>query len=332
MKLTPAQFETHLEKNLACVYLIAGEEIILKQDAFRAIRQAAKQAGFTERERLTADAGFDWDQLYSMLYARSMLAEKRILEFDFTHSTPNKNASAVLQEYGNNPVSDNVLLINLAKIDDKITKSAWYKSLEKAGAVMTLWPIPREQLPQWIMQRAKRYKLQINRDAAILLTDYVEGNLSAAIQALEKIYLLQPPSAVDAALIMQVFTDESRFSVFDFTENLFLGESKRSMRMLDHLKADGAEPVLILWSITRELRLLADLMQKMKTNPNLENLLQTHRIFFRRQMAFRRFLTRSSMADCRQLLKEAAMIDRIIKGALPGNVWDALQMFCLRMV
>ena len=107
MKLTPAQFESHLAKNLAPIYLIAGEELILKQDAFQSIRQAAKQAGFTERERITPGAGFDWDQLYSTLYARSLLAEKRVIELDFTQTTPNKSAGAVLQEYGTNPVSDN---------------------------------------------------------------------------------------------------------------------------------------------------------------------------------------------------------------------------------
>ena len=141
MKLTPAQLDAHLTKNLAPVYLIGGEEIILKQDTCNAIRQAAKQAGFTERQRLTPDSGLTPDQLYTTLYARSLLAEKRLLEFDFTNAAPNKAASTVLQDYASNLVSDNVLLIHLAKIDDKITKSAWYKALEKIGVVRTLWPI-----------------------------------------------------------------------------------------------------------------------------------------------------------------------------------------------
>ena len=181
------------------------------------------------------------------------------------------------------------------------------------------------------MQRAKRYKLQMNRDAANLLTDYVEGNLSAAVQALEKIYLLQPTASIDAALIMQVFTDESRFSVFDFTENLLLGESKRTLRMLDNLEADGTEPVLILWSITRGIRLLADLMRKMTPGTSLENLLQTHRIFFRRQAAFRRFLTCRTVSDCWRLLKEAAVIASS-KAPYRAIVGMRYGCFCLRMV
>jgi DNA polymerase-3 subunit delta len=332
MKLTPAQLDTHLAKQLAPVYLIGGDEIILKQDICNAIRQAAKQAGFTERQRFTLDSSFASDQLYAALYARSLLAEKRLLELDCTHTTPNKAASEILKEYASNPVSDHLLLIHLAKIDDKITKSAWYKALEKIGVVMTLWPIPREQLPQWIMQRAKRYKLQLDRDAASVLTDYVEGNLSAAIQALEKIYLMQPEKPVDAKLIAAVFTDESRFTIFDFAEHFFLGDGARTLHILDHLQADGVEPVLILWALTRELRLLADFAQQVKRGAIIETLLQTNRIFFRRQSAFRRFLTRATHADCWHLLKEASLIDRMIKGALPGDCWDALRLFCLRGV
>jgi DNA polymerase-3 subunit delta len=330
MKLTAAQLDKHLTSTLAPVYLISGEELILKQDIFNAIRQAAKSAGFTERQRLTAEAGFDWEQLYSALYAKSLFAEKRVLEFDFTQLSPNKSASEVLKEYSNNPNNENVLLINLPKVDDKIAKSAWYKALEKIGVTIPLWPIPREQMPAWIMQRAKRYKMQMPHEAAALLTDYVEGNLSAAIQALEKIYLLQPKEAIDADLIAQVFADESRFTIFDFTEHLLMGDLARALRILTGLKTDGVEPVLILWSLTRELRLLADFSQQIQQGKSLEPLLQAQRIFFRRQTAFRRFLTRTSHQDCFGLLEKAAHLDRLIKGA-PGNVWDALQLFCLRI-
>ena len=232
----------------------------------------------------------------------------------------------------NKPIADTLLIIHLAKLDDKIAKSAWFKALEKIGMVISIWPIPREQLPQWVMQRAKQYKIQMNLDAAQVLSDYVEGNLSAATQALEKIRLLQPETPVDGELIHQVLNDESRFTVFDFTEHLLLGDQARTHHILDTLKADGTEPTLILWSITRELRLLAELAHHIQQGQRYEALFQQYRIFFRRQAAFRRFLTNASTHDCWHLLKEAAQLDQIIKGAVAGNVWDSLRLFCLRLV
>ncbi len=331
MKLTYLQFETHLAKNLAPIYIISGDELLLKHDALTLLRKTAKQAGFSERMRITPDAGFDWNQLYTELYSPSLLAEKRVIELDCRDSTLNKTAGAILQEYAERPSSDNVLVIDIAKIDDKIAKSAWYKALEKIGIVVAIWPITRDQLPQWIINRAKKYKLMMQQDAANLLADFVEGNLVAAAQAIEKIYLLKTQAPIDINIVQTVLTDESRFNIFDFLESLIGGDKTRSLHMLANLKEDGTEPVLILWGITRELRLLADLAAKIKNGAAYQDLFQQYRIFARRQLALKRFLTRFSANDCFQFLAHSAHIDRMIKGGISGNVWEQLELFCLRL-
>lgn len=332
MKLTSFQLEQHLAKTLAAIYIISGDELLLKQDAIRLIRAAAKQAGYSERIRIAPEAGFDWEQLYLILNSTSLLADKRLIELDFRDTTPNKAASTILQEYGNNPSKDNVLLIDIGKIDDKISRSAWYKALEKPGMVINIWPIPREQLPQWIMQRAKKYKIQMQQDAAVLLADYVEGNLIAAAQTLEKIYLLQPQTPVNADMIQSILTDESHYTIFDFVECVITRDKSRALHILDSLKNEGIEAVLILWGITRELRILADMARQIKQGSTCDTLFQSQRIFARRQPAIRQFLMRSTAENCWNYLMHAAEIDRIIKGAAPGDSWNALQLFCLRLV
>lgn len=331
MKLTYFQLEPHLSKSLAPAYIISGEEIILKQDTAQLIRRAAKTAGFTERVRISPEAGFDWDQLYSLLHSPSLMSEKKLIELDFRDSLPNKSASAILEEYAKQPSADNLLLIDCNKVDDKIAKSGWYKSLEKCGINLTIWPIPHEQLPKWIIQRAKKYKLTLQPEAAALLADYVEGNLIAASQTLEKIYLLKPDGAVDTRLIRSILADESRYNVFDFIDALTAGECSRAINILANLRQEGLEPILVLWAITRELRLLADLSQQQKQGTTLDTLFQQNRIFARRQVSIRRFLSKYSFQDCWRLLEQTASLDKIIKGAVPGNVWDTLQLFCLKM-
>lgn len=331
MKLTFFQLEPQLSKSLAPAYIISGEEIILKQDAAQLIRRAAKAAGFSERVRISPEAGFDWDQLYSLLHSPSLMGEKKLIELDFRDGLPSKSASAILEEYARQPSSDNLLLIDCNKVDDKIAKSAWYKALEKCGINVAIWPIPHEQLPKWIIQRAKKYKLTLQPEAAALLADYVEGNLIAASQTLEKIYLLKPEGNVDTTLIRSILADESRYNVFDFIDALTAGECSRAIDMLTNLREEGLEPILVLWAITRELRLLADLSQKQKQGSTLDTLFQQNRIFARRQISIRRFLGKYSFQDCWRLLEQASSLDKIIKGAAPGNVWDALQLFCLKM-
>lgn len=331
MKLTYFQLEQHLAQQLAPIYIVSSDELILKQDAINLIRQAAKQAGFNERIRLMPEAGYDWEQLYAVLYSNSLLADKNLIELDFRNITPNKVASKILQEYAAKPLSDKILLIDISKVDDKISKSAWYKALEKAGMVIPIWPPQRNQLPQWIVQRAKKYKLVMLPDAANLLADFIEGNLAAAAQVIEKIYLLKPDGPINAEFIKTILTDESRFSVFDFIEHLVAGNKARMLHILESLRQEGIEPVLILWGITRELRILAELAREIKQGAVIEKLFQKHRIFMRRDAAMRKFLTKYSESDCLNFLMQAGEIDKIIKGAAPKNIWDELQLFSLQL-
>jgi nicotinic acid mononucleotide adenylyltransferase len=71
---------------------------------------------------------------------------------------------------------------------------------------------------------------------------------------------------------------------------------------------------------------------EVKEGLTFDNLFQKYRIFARRQSAIRHFLTKTSLEDCWHHLKHAADIDKIIKGAVSGNIWESLQLFCLRLV
>lgn len=332
MKITYFQLETHLAKQLSPIYIVSGDEPFLKQEALTLIRKKAAHAEFLERIRITVDARTDPQELYTHLYAQSLLANKRILELDCRDTLPNKNISQLLQEYSAHLSNDLLLLIDIPKIDDKIAKSAWYKALEKQSLVVAIWPITRDQLPLWIKERAKKYKLTLAPDAIRLLVDYVEGNLIAAAQTLEKLYLLKPEETITAALIASVLTDESRFTVFDFIEQLIAGDQVRFLHILNQLQLDGIEPPIILWAITRELRLLSAMLQQLNQGDKIDHVLQKHRIFARRETTIRKFLTSYSLEDCLGYLKHALHLDTLIKSSSSSHIFDEIRLFCLRLV
>jgi len=58
VNLRPQQLAAHLERALAPVYTIHGDEPLLALEAGDAIRAAARKAGFEEREVLVAERGF----------------------------------------------------------------------------------------------------------------------------------------------------------------------------------------------------------------------------------------------------------------------------------
>ncbi len=331
MKLTHYQFEQHLaKKKLHPIYLFSGDDPLLKQDASHALRQMATEQGFSERVRLNPDSSSAWEQLHLALYATSMLADQRLIELDLREHSPSKTAATTLVAYAKKPAPGQLLVIDMGKADSKIQKSDWYRAVEAAGIVVTLWPIPREQMPSWLIKRARQQQLRLQTDAAQLLSDFVEGNLVAAAQTLEKLALLQPAGTIDTQLMQTVLNDDSRFTVFDFVDSLLSPDAARRLHILQSLREDGVEPVLILWGISREWRLLAQMALQHQQGIRFEVLCQQHRIFARRQGLVQRFLRSHTATNCSDMLGHCMVIDQIIKGARPGDPWEALALFCLR--
>lgn len=215
-------------------------------------------------------------------------------------------------------------------MDSKTEQTKWFQLLEKSSVFIPIWPITSQQLPQWIMQRAKQLGLNITKDAADLLSNHVEGHLLAAAQEIEKLSLLGITHTIDRELIATTVTDNARFTIFDLVDQMINGHHERALRILKNLAEEDTEPTLVVWAITRELRMLADIANKQKLGATLSSLFNQHRVFEKRQPAIRAFLKKHSHTDCLALLMATANIDRMIKGAAPGNVWDEIERVVIK--
>ncbi len=155
MKLAPAQLAKHLQGGLAPVYIVSGDDPLLCQEAADAIRTAARQQGFDERQVFSADASFDWGTLLQAGASMSLFAEKRLLELRLPSGKPGDKGAAALMEYCSRPAEDTILLISLPKLDGSAQKTKWGKALVEGPQTqfIQIWPVDSSQLPQWIRQR-----------------------------------------------------------------------------------------------------------------------------------------------------------------------------------
>ncbi len=332
MKLAYHNLESHLAKTLAPMYLLSGDELLLIQEAIDLIRKAAHRAGFIERNRIDTDTTTEWGHsLLASAHMLSLFSNKQILELDLRHAKSNQANNKALQQYAENSVEDTLLIIQTNKLDAKSQATAWYKTIEKKGVTIQVWPISLEQLPAWLIQRGKKNNLQLSKEAANYLATHTEGNLIAAVQTLEKLALLNPNGIVDDTLITHILEDDAHFSVFDLIESILIGNSKRSLRILQALAAEHTEPTLILWAIARELRIMADIIKQTQQGIPLSSLFNQFRIWEKRQASVRAFIKQHSVEQCWAFLLTAAKLDRIIKGAQLGDIWNELEQFILKL-
>jgi len=329
MKLYPDKLEATLKKALLPIYFFSGDEPLQLGEAADAVRRHAREQGFTEREVMHADKGFDWNELLMASNAMSLFAEKRVIDLRLPSGKPGKEGGAALAEYAERPAEDTVLLISSGKVDKRSQSAKWYKALDKVGATMQVWPVEAPDMPRWLDQRLRSRGLQPEQEAARIIAERVEGNLLAAAQEVDKLVLLIGAGPLSAAQAEAVVADSARFDVFGLVDAALEGDAPRLTRMLDGLRGEGVEPILVLWALTRELRSLADMAAQIESGKGIDGVLA--RVWGKRKGPVKAGLQRHNKARWQQMLRRAARLDRVVKGAAPGNAWDELLQLTLLM-
>jgi len=323
MRLRPEKLAQHLAQQLAPVYLVCGDEPLLIQEAADAIRIAARQRGFSQRELFHADGGFDWQILLNEANALSLFAEKKLLELRISGKPGDSGAKALI-EYCQSPSPDNLLLVLCGKLDSSALRAKWVRALEDAGGLIQVWPVNAAQMPNWIGGRLHEAGIRASRAAIDILADRVEGNLLAAIQEIEKLKLLALSGEVDASTMSTVVADSARYSVFTLVDKVLEGDAASAAKMLRGLRDEGAEPLVVLWALTRELRTLLQMAEARNFHDSADAVLKKNKVWEKRQPLLKSALRRLKPAYLRMLLRQTAVIDRTVKGLREGSAWDEL--------
>ena len=324
MKLQARQLTSHLARELASVYLVTGDEPLLVSEALEEIRARAREQGFEQRDLHVVERAFKWRDLEAGAENLSLFASRRIIELRLPTPRPGDVGARTLRSLVERPDPDRLLLIATTKLDAAAARSVWVKSIETQGVVVQVWPIERPALPDWIRRRAAVSGLDLTRPAAELLADRVEGNLLAADQEVQKLVLLLGEGRADEGAVLDAVASNTRFDVFTLTDAILSGNTRRAVKVLDGLRAEGAEPALVSWAISRDLCLLARLKAAALSGEGEASSLSRHRVWQRRQPLVKSALRRFEPDQLTRLLVRASEVDNVIKGVLRGNPWDEL--------
>ena len=337
MKLDAGQLDSHLQGDLAPVYLLSGDETLLVQEAADAIRQAAQQKGFTERQVMHVDRSFDWNALNDAANALSLFAEQRLIELRLPTGKPGDAGRKALQAWAEQPPQDTILLIITGKLEASASKTKWHKAMDKLGKNIVIWPLDSNRLVSWISARMRARGLQPEAAAVELLSQRIEGNLMAAAQEIEKLVLLHGEGPISLDDIDDAVTDNARFDIYRLVDTALSGDVAYTQRMLNRLRDEGVEAVLVLWVLSREIRSLAKMAGECASpagrpdSAKLDQVLTQYRVWQKRKALIKKVLMKYGPRRWQGLLVAAARIDRLIKGQATGNVWDELLQLCLAL-
>ena len=307
MRLRQAeQLAGQLAKNLAAAYAILGDEPLLVIEAADAVRAAARNNGFAEREVYEPGRSFDWSELRHAGASLSLFGGKKIVELRLTSGKPSAQAAAAIVDWCERPNPETLFLLTMPRPEGGGWWDApWFSALNNAGVIVEVQPIARAALPAWLEKRLARQQQSASREVLEYLADRVEGNLLAAHQEVQKLGLLAPQGELAMETVRGAVADVARFDIYAAAEALVAGDTARYLRVLDGLRGEGEAPTYLLFTLST---VLFGLSRGERLNKALQAVVDKAR--------------RYPPASLDSAISRAAAIDRSIKGVGVGEPWE----------
>jgi len=330
MPLRADQLADSLQRGLARVYLIGGEEPLLLQECCDQVREAARAQGFIERELLQVERGFDWSELQHSA-APSLFASQKIIDLRLRTGKPGREGAKVLTQWAAAPDPNMVLLVSCEQWDAGSRKSKWATSLEKAGQRVDIWPIKAPDLPHWLEQRMQQHGMQPEPEVLRILADRLEGNLLAARQEIDRLALIKGAGRITADDVMRVVADSSRFDAFALVEHMLSGNLHDGLRVAAGLKRMDTPLPMLLGALLRELKTTEAFRLAMRAGEQETVVFRRLNIWYNRQNIVRAAARRLNTRKLFEAFKLLALIDRQSKGRAAGNPWQSLDTLLLKL-
>jgi DNA polymerase-3 subunit delta len=331
MRLPPDRLAASLSRNLAPIYVVAGDEPLMADECREAIRAVARKTRNAERDSLIAERGFNWDEFSAGLQNLSLFAAYRLIELRIPTGKPGDAGAATLGELCEKPPADTTIIVSLPALDSSSARTKWVTRLQETAVWIDVRAPNPEELRQWLQRRLERAELRADSEALEELMLRVEGNLLAAQQEIDKLALLAPNGVVNAATVRESVADGARFDIYELADAALCGDANRALRVLGGLESEGTAAALVLWSLVRESLTLADVLARIDQGASPERALQAAGVWRKREESYRRALRNRRSGQAPTLLRAAAHADQILKGGRHGNPQRAITELTLAL-
>lgn len=334
-RIFPEQLAVSLKNNLSGIYYLLGQDPLLLSESRDLIIQTAVAQGFDEKFEVQADNSTDWNDLFERCQSIGLFFNKQILILNLP-----ENPTALLHNNLSELISllnaDVLLILQLPKLTKPMEKQEWFKRAEQYEPHIPLvnCQTPNaEQLPRWVLNRAKTMGLNIEQEAVQLLCYSYENNLLALKQSLQLLALLYPDNKLTFARVKSVVEQASVFTPFQWIDALLEGKENRARRILQGLQAEEVQPVILLRTLQRELLVLLELSKPQQRLTDLDQALPLSqlregfdrlKVWQNRRPFFTQAFQRLTYRKLYLILQQLAQLERAVKQDFSADVWDML--------
>jgi DNA polymerase-3 subunit delta len=322
--IRPDSLPANLAKRLEPAYLLAGAEPLLVQECRDQIIRVAKEHGFLERQIFQVDRTFDWQGLEAAGMEQSLFASRKVIDLRIPTGKPGIEGSKYFVSFVERQDPDVLLVISCGAWDGASRKSKWASELVRVGGLVEIWPIKPHELPTWIGKRMQAAGLKADAEAVRLLAEFVEGNLLAAQQEIDKISLLNKGELVNIETIRDAVSSSARFDAFRLGECLLQGKAADCLRVSAGLQRTGVAIQAVQGALIFQLTQLEGVRSAMASGASESSAFARHRVFKMNQPLVRQALRRIPARTLSASFGTLSKIDKQSKGQASGDPWQTL--------
>ncbi len=335
MQVSLSSLPARINEGIAPLHLIHGPELLLVEEALDRIRNAAREQGYTERLRYMVEAGFDWHVLAQESQMMSLFSEKKLIELRMPSGKPGETGARALVEYANDPADDTALVVISGALDKRGKNTKWFKAVDAAGITTECPLVPAGRLCDWLNRRMSETGLKYDYEVVERVAHLAEGNLLAAAQEINLLKLLCDGEKITLESANRIISDHARFNAFALIDACLAGAVERALRILQNLKREGIEPVIILWALTREVRVVCRISATAEqTGKTPQSLFRQHGIWSSRAHLVNTALKRLDNTGWEDILIHLNHAELVARGATPRlrkDIWEEIESVVVGM-
>ncbi|MCE0493019.1 DNA polymerase III subunit delta [Vibrio salinus] len=331
MKIYPEKLADLLENSPGSLYLLLGNEPLLLEESRALIELKAKQQGFDEVHRYTADKTLDWNDVYDQFQSLSLFSSRQIIEVFIPESGLNSQIGRQLSELLELQNPDIVLVVQGPKTTRAQENTKWFKALSSSACIVNCFTPDIQRLPQFINIRCKKLGLNPDNEALQMLAQWHEGNLLALTQSLEKLALQFPDGKLTLIRLEESLNRHNHFTAFHWVDSLLEGKPNRAQRILRQLESEGTEVIILLRTIQKELMLLWQ-MKSLQPSRSLKDIYDQYKVWQNRRPYYTQALNRLTQRDIKSLICALTEIEILTKTQFSSDEpWLLVQNISMKM-
>jgi len=313
--LTRQQLETSLkEGKISPLYLLIGEETYLRDQAARAVAEAALKDSLLREFNEARFSLLSQSALDAIAAAEQfpMMSDRRVVYIqDF--GKLRETEEEALKRYLENPVATTVAIFIAADLDKRRTLA---KSLLERCTVIECHSISDIDARRWAKDYLRPLKVAADDQVLTEIVALVGTDIQTLQSELEKL----ATAALDTKRITQEIVDaligrSRELSNFALTDHLIARNRKKALEVLYRLLQDDVEPLMLIGLIAGNYHRLALAKDIMKRRGR-QDVFKVIRMPYNRQSEYLAMVQRSSEAELARGLQKIAAADLAIKTSL----------------